>query len=151
MRNPNNLLSKNTFSIQKNLKETHVIESAIQISTAKKFQHTFNIQKIQNLHTDINIHSTSKNTLNIQISTAIQNLQYIQHTKKFLQYKSTPTKISAALKISAIQISTYIQHPKIHSTYKFLLQYIQHTKKFLQYKFLLQIKYAALKNFYYIK
>ena len=69
MRNPNNLLSKNTFSIQKNLKETHVIESAIQISTA------------------------------------IQNLQYIQHTKKFLQYKSTPTKISAALKISAIQIS----------------------------------------------
>ena len=104
MRNPNNLLSKNTFSIQKNLKETHVIESAIQISTAKKFQHTFNIQKIQNLHTNINIHSTSKNTFNIQISTAIQNLQYIQHTKKFLQYK-----------------------------------------------FLLQIKYAALKIFYYIK
>ena len=102
MRNPNNLLSKNTFSIQKNLKETHVTESAIQISTTKKFQHTFNIQKIQNLHTNINIHSTSKNTFNIQISTAIQNLQYIQHTKKFLQYKSTPTKISAALKISAI-------------------------------------------------
>ena len=49
-------------------------ESAIQISSIKKFQHTFSIQKIQNL---------------LQISTAIQK----------------------------------IQHPKIHSAYKFLLQY----------------------------
>ena len=87
MRNPNNLLSKYTFSIQKNLKETHVTESAIQISTVKKFQHTFSIQKIQNLHTNFSIHSASKNTFSIQISVAIQNMQYIQHTKNFLQYK----------------------------------------------------------------